>query len=58
MQANTTWKSRSSRQEVTLEAFDAHTVVYRTKKGNHLTPLMIVSIGEFLTNFLQEDQNG
>ena len=55
MQVNTTWKSRSSRQEVTLEAFDSQTVVYRIKKGNHLTPLLIVSVGEFLTNYVQED---
>lgn len=55
MKANTTWKSRSSRQEITLEAFDAHTAVYRHKKGNNLTLLIIVSIGEFLTNFIQEE---
>jgi hypothetical protein len=53
MKVNTLWKSRSTRQIVTLEAYDAHTVVYRQKEGNALTDLIIVSIGEFLTNFME-----
>lgn len=51
MKANSTWKSRSNRQLVTLEAFDACTVVYRQKDGNTLTALVVVSIQNFLTNF-------
>jgi hypothetical protein len=53
MKAHSTWKSRSTRQIVTLEAYDSRTVVYRQKEGNALTDLIIVSIGEFLTNFME-----
>lgn len=53
MKVNTLWKNRSTRQMVVLEAYDSHTVVYRQKEGNSLTDLIIVSIGEFLTTFME-----
>lgn len=55
MKAQTFWKSRRTRHVVILEAFDAHTVVYRFKKGNELTPLHIVSVNDFLLEFDQID---
>lgn len=51
MQSQQQYKSRSTRQIVILEAFDALTAVYRIKKGNELTPLVIVSVGDFLFGF-------
>lgn len=55
MKAQTQWKNRSKRHIVTLEAFDAQIAVYRHKKGNDLTSLIIVSIGEFLTQYVLEE---
>jgi hypothetical protein len=51
MKAQSQYKSRTTRQIVILEAFDALTAVYRIKKGNELTPLVIISIGDFLFGF-------
>lgn len=51
MKVQQQYKSRKTRQIVILEAFDALTAVYRIKKGNELTPLVIVSVGDFLLGF-------
>lgn len=53
MKPHSIWKSRSTRQMVMLEAYDAHTVVYRQQNGNALTDLIIISIGEFLKKFVE-----
>jgi len=55
MKLHSTWKSRTTRQQVTLEAFDSQTVVYRIKDGNKLTKLSIVKIADFLTKFIDID---
>lgn len=51
MKAQQQYKSRSTRQIVILEAYDALNAVYRIKKGNELTPLVIISVGDFLLGF-------
>ena len=55
MKLHSTWKSRTTRQQVTLETFDSQTVVYRIKDGNKLTKLSIVKIADFFTKFIEID---
>lgn len=53
MKTQSIWKSRTDRQLIILEAFDAQNVVYRIKDGNKLTKLSIIKIGNFLTKYME-----
>ncbi len=56
MKLNSIWSSRHSRQKVELLAYDAVHAVYRFKKRNELTPLNFVTLGEFVSEFEEDEE--
>ena len=48
---------RNTRHKVELLGYDAEKVVYRSKKRNELTPLIVVPIGTFLSEYMEDEKN-